>query len=287
MTPETWLQYKLYRQDETVRAMHALTWARSEIEAKKRAFIHALPYTNEMVYQIIPGIGTLKFEIKDDSDYDPYDGDGQGFQWFSTRDIYDSNRKYDAGTALGDNLYSLDHWDGQSVYCVRFDKKAGVRLEDRAAYWRAQGYAKHAAWVKARDSIIKECRYWRSVAKGDTCFVGYVVTLISPEDTTMEEDSCWGYGYEYDSKDTYLLGCMNDAAQGMVEKHWKQLYGELPPAFVAGIDPTVDAAWKAWHTAMATSDGDRDIADPIFVSIIGGDRGPRRLRAERLVQVRA
>lgn len=194
MTPETWLKYKLYRQDETVRAQLALTWARNHVNKQKRAFIHALPYTNEMVYQIIPGIGTL---------------------------------------------------------------------------------------------IIKECRYWRSVAKGDTCFVGYVVTLISPEDTTMEEDSCWGYGYEYDSKDTYLLGCMNDAAQGMVEKHWKQLYGELPPAFVAGIDPTVDAAWKAWHTAMATSDGDRDIADPIFVSIIGGDRGPRRLRAERLVQVRA
>jgi hypothetical protein len=289
MTPETWLKYKLHRQDETVRAAHAMQWLRSEITASMHAYIKTLPYSDQPELFSVPGIGTLKFEIKDDSDHDPYDGDGQAFQWISTRDHYDSNRKYDAGTTIMDNCYSLDHWDGNSVWCVRFDKKAGSRIEDRRDYWRAQGYAKHVAWVKARDSIIRECRYWRSVAKGDTSFVGYVVTLLAPEDvgmndTIMEEDSCWGY--EYDSKDTYLLGCMNDAAQGMVEKHWKSLYGKLPPAFVEGVHPLVDAAWKAWHTAMTASDGDRELADPIYISTLRGKRGTRRVRTEWGVQVR-
>jgi hypothetical protein len=237
----------------------------------------------------VPGIGTLHFEVKDNTDHNPYDGDGQAFQWIATGD-HDGRRKYDAGTTIMDNCYSLDHWDGSSVWCVRFDKKAGSRIEDRRDYWQAQGYAKQDAWVKARASIIRECRYWRSVAKGDTSFVGLIVKLVAPEDTgmndaVMEEESCWGF--EYEREDSYLLETMNGWAQDMVEKHWKKLYGKPPNTFVAGSNPIVDAAWQAWHTAMVTCDEDRDIADPIFVSTIKGETNARRILSSRRLQARA
>lgn len=280
---EFYAKYKHHREKYNCNADNACRWAKHKPGPQ---YITSLPYSDKPIRIVVPGLGHVCFQIADDPDHDPYDGDGQAFQWWST-DGDSGNRKYNVGTRIDDNAYSLDHWDGGSVYVIRFDKKAGSRFEDRFEYHHARGMSKQDAYIKACASIKSECEYWHKVAKGDICFVGGMVTLYASDEEDgnldeLDQEAVWGY--EYPSDDDYLLGEMNSWAMSLIAKHWQKQY-ECEAPGTRG-DKIVDAAWQAWHTAMATSDNDREIADPIFVSTYKEGLYGKRFRAGRVLQNR-
>lgn len=283
VSPETWLSYKLKRLDPTVRASHAIQWTRNEQREKRTQIIKILPYTDKDERVIVPGIGTLTFQLKPDQDTNPNDRDeGVAWQWvkYNAYDAMSVKRSIHVGAQVMDNCYSTGEIDRGSVLCLRFNKKCGSRLEDRIEYWRGIGYARHEAWLRARQSITAECERAAKICKGDIGYYGGVVKLHNLWGKELGEESCWGFEVP---DDDYLLGEMNGWAHSLVAEEWKKRYDCDPPdTYTRGVDSRVDAAWQAWHTAMTVSDGDRDMADPIFVSTFRGDN---ELRTRGIVQV--
>lgn len=267
-------RYQRYKElrakHQDVNANVVMHWLRATVN---KNWIDSLPYSSEDEMRLVPGIGWLRFSVADDSDHDPYDGDGQGFQWLKTGDR-DANQKYDVGTHLGDGCYSLDHWDGSSVHVVRFDRKGGGDYAGRREYWHAQGCSKSDADLRARRSIREECKYWQSVAKGDVSWIGGTVTLLDYEEKELGMESVWGF--ECPDVGDYLLDQMNDWADNLVKEHWKHT-----PKFPARESKEGKQAWKAWYASMAVTDDDRDISDPVFISTL---KGKYELYPERLVQ---
>lgn len=203
----------------------------------------------------VPGLGTLKFEMRWDEDHDSWDTDHIEKEW-RDRDTCDPVR---TGKSLGDDWYALAHWDrGYKFLAVKF--RNGGDYKSRRAYYSAQGMSREDADVHARQAIQAECRYWYKIAEGEISWVGWIVTLFDEDDTCVADDSCWGY----ENVDTdYIHECMDDAARALVLAQY-----ELKHKLTGVSNAHIAEAKLAWDTAMVTSDYDRDLADPLFISVI-------------------
>jgi hypothetical protein len=282
-------KYKAHRAKYGCNAETACRWAKQKPQPK---FIDTLPYSYRPTYVDVPGIGALKFELKDDNDYNSDDYDEQTFQW--VKGMHDNEAAKHCGAKMGENMYSLNHWDHGSVAVLCFDKKSGGRFEDRYKY-HARSMSKQDAYIAAQASIKDECEYRHRVAEGDVSWVGACVTLWEPgepEDFNDQIEDEWKeigqeevWGFEYPDSEDYLLDTMNEWAASLVAKHWQQKYGCEAP-MPGTQDVVVDAAWKAWHTSMVVSNNDRTIADPVFVSTYKEKLNAERFRTCRLVQAR-
>ena len=239
-------------------------------DAAKIKYITNIPYAGEQeaVFYNVPGLGVLRFCIYPDNDHSPYDSEGQMLAWTERKWVPDDVRGvHGLGQPMGDGWYSLDHWDRQKVYCIKFTEAGGGHLEGRRAYRsRHYGNSKHEAHCRALASIRKECEYWQEVAQGKT-YVGLSVQLrqrggYRDKDRIIREEECWGYEYDDIS---YLLGEMNGWAESLVEAEWKKRYGGDAPS--PGEDTArYRTALAAYKTSLATSDDDYDIADVVFAA---------------------
>lgn len=241
--------------------------ARNAIKPK---YLATLPYEgeNDAIFREVPGLGVLRFCIYADNDHSPYDSDGQMLQWKDRKDTPDGVRGAHAvGADMGDGWYSLDHWDRQKVYCIKFTEAGGGDLEGRRAYRsRHDGMSRHEAHCRALASIRKECGYWQEVAQGKQ-YVGLSVQLrqrggYRDSDRIIREEECWGYEYDDTS---YLLSEMNSWAESLVEDEWKKRYGSTAPAPEENT-ARYRKALGAYATALATSNDDFDIADQVFAA---------------------
>lgn len=219
-----------------------------------RTWLHGEEVTCErQIDALVPGVGRLCFEIEYDNDHNEWDSTHIEGKW-RDRETCDEVR---TGKSLGDGWYAINEWDGQRFLAVSFPNGGDYR--SRRAYYSSQGMSREVADLRARQAIRKECEYWQSVSKGDVTFVGWIVTLYGPSGTEIGHESCWGYVYD-DTK--YIHDEMDASAQTLVEAQYQLLHG-------IDVDDThMDEAWRAWTAAMVSSDDDRDIADPVFISTL-------------------
>lgn len=243
------------------KAREAFRSARYAVTVRPNWYIDRLPTSDYDEEVDVPGVGVLKFTTINDYDHCAFDqGCGQEFTWITDY----PPEKFRLGTNLGGDSYSLHHTDGNRLFTVTFNKKDGTRLEDRRRYESKAGYSRQDADLRARQSIQQECDYWYRVQLGDVSFVGFVVRLYTVEDdreVELGEESC--YGYEWDGFTGYPLAEVNDWARSLISTHWPD--GPEPETLARPI-PSTEVAWKAWECAMIAADGDRSIADPIFVA---------------------
>jgi len=209
----------------------------------------------------IPGLGWLSFKVYNDDSRN--DDDWSTTQWVHTDDLGEYRHKYDCGAYVGDNMYSTGETDRSSVLVVRFNKACNSRLEDRVKYNRCT-MTRHEAWLKAITSIREDCKRHADKQCGNIYNIGAEVKLYDKDDEELDEESCWGY--ESDDAE-HVLDEVNGWATNMVQKAWKAKYKDpAPHPYPKGVNSLVDAAWQAWHTAMATSDDDTELASQLFVS---------------------
>ncbi len=245
-------QYVTLRNNMEVEARVVGRWLRHQND--KRVWLHEDEVTCEKQAEVpVPGIGRLRFQIEYDNDHNEWDGDNIEYKWRS-RETCDNVR---TGKSLGDGWYAINEWDGQRFLSVSFP--GGGDYATRRGYYSSTGMSRGEADLRARQAIRKECEYWQSVHRGDVSFVGWIVTLYDHDDKEIGHDSCWGYTYD-DTK--YIHDEMDSNAQALVEAQFQLLHG-------LDIDDThMDEAWRAWTAAMVSSDDDREIADPVFISTL-------------------
>jgi len=262
----------LKHRTEGVNARVALHWAKAK--KKELPWCEELPDPNtDTLITPVPGVGSLHFSVVNDYDFNPWQDNEITAEW---RRWDGEARKVSVGKRLGNGWYALDHWDHSSFYTIKFSGHSSY--EERRKYHQSQGMSRSNADLSARRSIQKECEYWSSVARGQHSWVGWTVELVNNNEEEIEHDSCWGYS---DDDLSYMADNANDAASEMVRKHW--------PKHIKYVDPIGSDfahAMKAWYAAMVSSDDDRTIADPVFLSSLKANHGNRRFRSGRVVSVR-
>lgn len=227
---------------------------------KKRTWLHEDRVDPSQSHWVaVPGLGFMCFSMEYDNDHNEWDTDNIEHEWRS-RETCDPIR---TGKHLGDGWYALNHFDGGRFLAVR--PKEGGDYETRRSYYSSLGMSKSDADIRARHALQQECKYWYEVAQGDRTWVGWIVTLydtLYADDSCKElaSDSCWGYDMA-DIK--YIHDCMDDSARELVLAQY-----ELKHNLKGITNDHITQALPAWRTAMTSSDDDREIADPVFVSTV-------------------